>query len=191
MSLFLSEIWVQMSFFLGTKVPFPSAFYDVVEPFFPYARARQALTSFACKQAPPRRVAQGERKKAVIGGNLGGRDGSPEGPRNRGDKALKGGKARPTRPKCAEEPRYPGKLPPAPLFFNPGRGVQGVSVHSLAGGAGGGGAPPARGSGVPPERGRNVSGFFSSQGREGGYQVTCACLCSIPVHFSPSGRPAL
>ena len=73
----------------------------------------------------------------MFGGNLGGRDGTLEGPRNRGDKALKGEKARPTRPKCAEGRDIQENPPLPPLFSTLGRGVQGVSEHSLAGGAGG------------------------------------------------------
>ncbi len=175
MSLFLSEIWVQMSFFLGTNVPFPPAFYDVVEPFFPYARARQALTSFACKQAPPHRVELGERGRRVFVGNLGGRDGTPQGPRSRGDKALEGQKARPTRPKCAEGRDIQENSPLPPSFQHWAAGSRGCRNTPWPG-VQGGGAPPARGSGVSPERCRNVSGFFSSLGRKGGCRVTCEYL---------------
>jgi len=63
-----------MSFFLGTKVLFPPAFYGGRRPFLPYARARQAFTSFTCKQASdaPRWGLSGK----VV--NLGGWDGRGE-----------------------------------------------------------------------------------------------------------------
>ncbi len=130
----------------------------------PYARARQALTSFACKQAPLAALNWVKEKGGVIVGNLGGRDGTLEGPRNRGDKALKGEKARPTRPKCAEGRDIQKDSPQPPSFSTRAAGSRGCRNTPWPG-VQGGGAPPARGSGVSPERGRNVSGFLSS--REG------------------------
>ena len=130
----------------------------------PYARARQALTSFACKQAPRTALNWVKEKGGVIVGNLGGRDGTLEGPRNRGDKALKGEKARPTRPKCAEGGDIQENSPLPPSFQHWAAGSRGCRNTPWPG-VQGGGAPPARGSGVSPERGRNVSGLLSS--REG------------------------
>jgi hypothetical protein len=46
-SLFKAKKPVQKSLFTGTKVAFYPAFYGGLRPFLPYARARQALTSFA------------------------------------------------------------------------------------------------------------------------------------------------
>ena len=117
-SFFLPKIWVQNSFFLGTKLVFPSAFYSGVWPFLPYARARQAFTSFTCKQASgaPRWGLSGK----VV--NLGGWDGAGKTAleRSGGPFSLKGKQAKRGRDARPPEARTPFA-----------RAWRGVHKHSL------------------------------------------------------------